>query len=105
VVDRLSTKLLELRLRNLKDFMIAADGQLVQREIGRMVAEGTVRVFGRNFALRMPLNHTRVRFKLLHACDQWHSSRVPTRESTPLIGVNINPAETLQAALMPLAML
>jgi hypothetical protein len=30
----------------------------------------------------MPLDPTHVRLKLLHACDQWHSSRV----STPLTG-------------------
>jgi hypothetical protein len=27
---------------------------------------------------KMPLDPTHVRLKLLHACDQWHSSREPT---------------------------
>jgi len=39
---------------------------------------GTVRVFDRNLHARMPLDPTHVRLKLLHACDQWHSSRVST---------------------------
>jgi hypothetical protein len=30
----------------------------------------------RNLHSRMPLDPTHVRLKLLHACDQWHSSRV-----------------------------
>jgi hypothetical protein len=30
---------------------------------------------GRNLHSRMPLDPTHVRLKLLHACDQWHSSR------------------------------
>jgi hypothetical protein len=29
----------------------------------------------RNLHSRMPLDPTHVRLKLLHACDQWHSSR------------------------------
>jgi hypothetical protein len=36
--------------------------------------------FDRNLHSRMPLDPTHVRLKLLHVCDQWHSSRV----STPL---------------------
>jgi hypothetical protein len=31
--------------------------------------------FGRNLHSRMPLVPTPARLKLLHACDQWHSSR------------------------------
>jgi hypothetical protein len=37
---------------------------------------------GRNLHSRMPLDPTQVRLKLLHACDQLHSSRA----STPLTG-------------------
>jgi hypothetical protein len=33
----------------------------------------------RNLHSRMPLDPTHVRLKLLHPCDQWHSSRVSTR--------------------------
>jgi hypothetical protein len=40
----------------------------------------------------MTLDPTHVRLKLLHACDQWHSSR----ESTALTGVIINHVETLK---------
>ena len=36
----------------------------------------------RNLHSRMSLDPTHVRLKLLHACDQWHSSRA----STPLTG-------------------
>jgi hypothetical protein len=36
----------------------------------------------RNLHSRMPLDPTHARLKLLHACDQWHSSRV----FTPLTG-------------------
>ena len=46
---------------------------------------GSVRCafFDRNLHSRMPLSFTPVlRLKLLHACDQWHSSRV----FTPLTG-------------------
>jgi hypothetical protein len=38
--------------------------------------------FDRNLHSRMQLDPTHVRLKLLHVCDQWHSSRV----STPLTG-------------------
>jgi hypothetical protein len=38
----------------------------------------TVRVSGRNLHLRMPLDLTHVRLKLLHTCDQWYFSRVAT---------------------------
>jgi hypothetical protein len=41
----------------------------------------------------MQLDPTHVRLKLLHACDQWHSSR----ESTTLTDVIINDVETLKA--------
>jgi hypothetical protein len=42
-----------------------------------------VRVFRLKITLsRMPLVPTSARLKILHACDQWHSSRV----FTPLIG-------------------
>jgi hypothetical protein len=41
---------------------------------------------------RMPLDPTHVRLKLLHACNQWHSSW----ESTALIVAIINYAETLK---------
>jgi hypothetical protein len=34
--------------------------------------------FDRNLHSRMPLDPTHVRLKLLHACDQWHSSREST---------------------------
>jgi hypothetical protein len=40
---------------------------------------GLVRVFGRNLHSRMPSDPTHVRLKLLHARDQWHSSRKFTR--------------------------
>jgi hypothetical protein len=36
------------------------------------------RFFGRKSHSRMPLEPMHVRLKLLHACDQWHSSRVFT---------------------------
>jgi hypothetical protein len=37
------------------------------------------RVFDRNLHSRMPLSFTpSLRLKRCHACDQWHSSRVPT---------------------------
>ena len=41
-----------------------------------------VRIFDRNLQSRVPLVPTPARLKLLHACDQWHSSRV----FNPLIG-------------------
>jgi hypothetical protein len=41
----------------------------------------------------MPLDPTYARLKLLHACDQWHSSR----ESTALTIVIINHVETVKA--------
>jgi hypothetical protein len=34
-----------------------------------------VRVFQQKLHSRLPLDPTHVRLKLLHACDQWHSSR------------------------------
>jgi aconitase B len=41
-----------------------------------MEDSGTVSAFSdRNLHSRMPLDATHVRLKLLHACDQWHSSR------------------------------
>jgi hypothetical protein len=40
----------------------------------------------------MPLDPTHVRLKLLHACDQWHSSR----ETTALTVAIMNYAETLK---------
>jgi hypothetical protein len=48
--------------------------------------QGKVRCafFGRNLHSRMPLDPTHVRLKLLHACDQWHSSR----KFTPLTGLH-----------------
>jgi hypothetical protein len=35
-------------------------------------------LFDRNLHSRMPLDPMHVRLKLLHACDQWHSSREST---------------------------
>jgi hypothetical protein len=46
---------------------------------------------GRNLHSRMSLDPTHVRLKLLHACDQWHSSQ----ESTALIVAIVNYAQTL----------
>jgi hypothetical protein len=43
----------------------------------------------------MPLDPTHVRFKLLHACDQWHSSR----ESAVLTVAIVNHVEILKAEL------
>jgi hypothetical protein len=45
---------------------------------------------------RMPLDPTHVRLKLLHACDQWHSSGVHA-----LTGATINHVETLKVQLGP----
>jgi hypothetical protein len=54
-----------------------------------------VRVFDRNLRSRMPLVPTHVRLKLLHACGQWHSSRVPL-----LLPVRtLNLIQTLKARL------
>jgi hypothetical protein len=39
---------------------------------------GTVRVFQQEFALEDAIGSHAARFKLLHACGQWHSSRVST---------------------------
>jgi hypothetical protein len=52
----------------------------------------TVRVFGQKLHPRMPFDPTHVRLKLLHARDQWHSSRV----STPLTFFIVNYVETLK---------
>jgi hypothetical protein len=49
----------------------------------------TVRVFTRNLALEDAIERTPARLKLLHACDQWHSSR----ESSALIVAIMNYAE------------
>jgi hypothetical protein len=43
----------------------------------------------------MPLDPTHVRLKLLHACDQWHSSR----QSTALTVVTIIYEQTLKAMI------
>jgi hypothetical protein len=45
------------------------------------------------FHSRMPLDPTPVRLKLLHACDQWHSSR----KFTLLPFGNVNSVTTLKA--------
>jgi hypothetical protein len=44
-----------------------------------------VLVFGREFALKDALVRTPVRLKLLHTCDQWHSSRVVASVTTVTI--------------------
>jgi hypothetical protein len=50
---------------------------------------------GRILHSRMPLDPTHARLKLLHACDQCHSSR----ESTPLTVVIMNYVETRKVEL------
>jgi hypothetical protein len=49
----------------------------------------------RNLHSRMPLDPTHVRLKLLHACDQWHSSR----KFTPLTGLHCKFRPTTEGPL------
>jgi hypothetical protein len=53
---------------------------------------GALLSLARCFHSRMPLHPTHVRWKLLQACDQWHSYRV----STALIVAVVNFVETLK---------
>jgi hypothetical protein len=56
----------------------ASNTTLYQQLWGVHLPTGAVHVFDRNSHSRMPLVSTPARFKLLQACDQWHSSRVFT---------------------------
>jgi hypothetical protein len=74
IVDKLLTDTMLMR-----DMLVAGgatSGGLSGAEAG--VARARCAFFDRNLHSRMPLVPTPARLKLLHACNQWHSSRVST---------------------------